>query len=48
MQRGASDDELTHPAGTSADDADGRQRDPFVALERTEMLSDVVYTTDLR
>ena len=25
-----------------------RQRDPFVALERTEMLSDVVHTTDLR
>ena len=35
-------------SGASADDGDGRQRDPFVALERTEMLSDVVHTTDLR
>ena len=47
-QRAASDDELAHPAGTGADDADGRQRDPFVALERTETLSDVVHTTDIR
>ncbi len=47
-QRAASDDELAHPGGASADDGDGRQRDPFVALERTEMLSDVVHTTDLR